>query len=174
MVGPRTVPTAVAERGDASKMQLESLEEEATHVLDEARMVLPGIQALFGFQLIAAFNQRFASDLAPWQQLIHLAALLLVAIAVGVIMTPAAYHRQAERGRISERFLRLASALITVAMLPLAAGISLDLFVVACIITGQPVPSAALGAVLFGALVGGWFVFPRWSAMHIARQDASR
>src|SRR3954469_5339015 len=93
----------------------DDVEQAGMAAIQEARMVLPGIQALFGFQLIAAFNQRFASDLAPWQQLIHLAALLLVAIAVGVIMTPAAYHRQAERGRISERFLRLASALITVA-----------------------------------------------------------
>ena len=174
MAVPRTTFTGVAERRDHGKVQRESLEEEATHVLDEARMVLPGIQALFGFQLIAAFNQRFASDLAPWQQLIHLAALLLVAIAVGVIMTPAAYHRQAERGQISERFLRLASALITVAMLPLAAGISLDLFVVACIITGQPIPSAVLGALLFAVFVGAWFVFPRWSATHVTRQDASR
>ena len=174
MVAPRTVPTAVAERRDASKAQLESLEEEATHVLDEARMVLPGIQALFGFQLIAAFNQRFATDLASWQQLIHLAALLLVAIAVGVIMTPAAYHRQAERGRISERFLRLASALITVAMLPLAAGISLDLFVVACIITGQSISSAVLGALLFAVLIGAWFAFPRWSKMRIGREAAGR
>jgi hypothetical protein len=27
--------------------------------IEEARMVLPGIQALFGFQLIAVFNERF-------------------------------------------------------------------------------------------------------------------
>jgi hypothetical protein len=164
----------MADRRDHGKVQLESLEEEATHVLDEARMVLPGIQALFGFQLIAAFNQRFASDLAPWQQQIHLAALLLVAISIAVIMTPAAYHRQAERGRISERFLRLASALITIAMLPLAAGISLDLFVVSCIITGQSVASTVLGVVLFGVLIGAWFVFPRWSAMRARREAARR
>jgi len=62
---------------DHGKVRLESREEEATHVLDEARMVLPGIQALFGFQLVAVFIQRFSSDLAPWQQLVHLIALYL-------------------------------------------------------------------------------------------------
>jgi membrane associated rhomboid family serine protease len=164
----------MVERGNHGKVQIESLEEEATHVLDEARMVLPGIQALFGFQLVAVFNQRFASDLAPWQQQIHLAALFLVAISVAAIMTPAAYHRQAERGRISERFLRLASGLITAAMLPLAAGISLDLFVVAGIVTGQQDLSAALGALLFGILLGAWFAFPRWSAIRIRREARSR
>lgn len=163
MVAPRTVPAAVVERRDSGKAQHESLEHEASHVLNEARMVLPGIQALFGFQLVAVFNQRFESALAPWQQLVHLAALLLVAIAVAVIMTPAAYHRQAERGRISDHFLRLASCLIALAMLPLAAGISMDVFVVAGVITGDQVLSAALGALLFCVFVGAWFAFPQWS-----------
>ena len=37
----------------------ESLEEEATHATDEARMLLPGVQAVLGFQLVAVTNQRF-------------------------------------------------------------------------------------------------------------------
>jgi len=163
MVATRTMPTPVVERRDSGKVQRESLEHEASHVLNEARMVLPGIQALFGFQLVAVFSQRFESALASWQQLVHLAALLLVAIAVAVIMTPAAYHRQAERGRISDHFLRLASNLIALAMLPLAAGISMDVFVVAGVVTEDQVLSAALGTLLFCVFVGAWFAFPYWS-----------
>jgi hypothetical protein len=34
-------------------------EKMAMAALEEARMVLPRIQALFGFQLIAAFNETF-------------------------------------------------------------------------------------------------------------------
>jgi hypothetical protein len=52
----------------------ETLEEEATHVTDEARMVLPGVQAVLGFQLIAVFNQRF-QELSAGEQLLHLAGL---------------------------------------------------------------------------------------------------
>ena len=37
----------------------EPLEKVVEHLEEEARMILPGIQALFGFQLIAVFNQRF-------------------------------------------------------------------------------------------------------------------
>ena len=44
-----------------SKAEPASLKDQARNVLEEARMVLPGIQALFGFQLIAVFNQRFES-----------------------------------------------------------------------------------------------------------------
>ncbi|MDQ2943358.1 MAG: hypothetical protein M3R21_06785 [Candidatus Dormibacteraeota bacterium] len=43
-----------------------------THLLNEGRMVLPGIQALFGFQLIAVFNQTFSQRLSPAEQYLHL------------------------------------------------------------------------------------------------------
>jgi hypothetical protein len=49
----------------------ETLEEEATHATDEARMVLPGVQAVLGFQLIAVFNQRFEL-FSPAEQVVHL------------------------------------------------------------------------------------------------------
>ena len=41
----------------------EALKDAVEQALEEARMVLPGIQALFGFQLIAVFNQRFDTAL---------------------------------------------------------------------------------------------------------------
>ena len=55
-------------------------------------MVLPGIQAFFGFQLIAVFNTGF-QDLTHTEQVLHLIALLLLAVSIALIMTPAAYHR---------------------------------------------------------------------------------
>src|SRR5262245_65387348 len=92
------------------QIEPEPLKQEALYILEEARMVLPGIQALLGFQLIAAFNQRF-TNLSPVDQVIHLAALVLTAVSVAVIMTPAAYHRQAARGQLSRYFIRKASQL---------------------------------------------------------------
>ena len=117
----------------------ETLEEEATHVTDEARMVLPGVQAVLGFQLIAVFNQRF-QDLSAGEQLLHLAAFLLMALAMGLVMTPAAYHRQVERGRVSRRFIDLSSTLLTLAMLPLIAGVCLDTYLIARLILKEQEP----------------------------------
>ena len=48
------------------------LSEAASHLLNECRMVLPGIQAIFGFQLIAVFNERFSKDLESIDQRVHL------------------------------------------------------------------------------------------------------
>ena len=58
--------------------------------------------APFGFQLVAVFNQRFVL-FSPGEQLLHFAAFLLIALAMGLIMTPAAYHRQVERTTASRR-----------------------------------------------------------------------
>jgi uncharacterized protein DUF6328 len=81
-----------------------TLEEETRTTIEETRMVLPGIQALFGFQLVAVFNNRF-QDLTSKEQVLHLIALLMVALSAALIMTPAAYHRIAGRGIISRRFM---------------------------------------------------------------------
>src|SRR4051794_11603722 len=95
-----------------ASIRASTLEEETRIVIEEARMVLPGIQALFGFQLIAIFNNRFQS-FSKGEQTLHLLALLLVVIAVALIMTPAAYHRIGQRGILSRRFINLASRFMT-------------------------------------------------------------
>ena len=138
----------------------DDLERAATHVLEEARMVLPGIQALLGFQLIAVFSSRFDIDLLPAEQRLHLAAIVLVALAVLLIMAPAAYHRQAERGRISRYFVELASRLLTFALAPLLLGIVVEIFIVARVILQSTGISLAIAVVLMAAFVGLWFVFP--------------
>jgi hypothetical protein len=45
-----------------------ALKDSVQFTLDEARMVIPGIQALFGFQLIAVFNERFDTALVPFSR----------------------------------------------------------------------------------------------------------
>jgi hypothetical protein len=49
----------------------------------------------------------------------HLLALILTMIAIALIMTPASYHRIAEKGTVSRRFVEIASRLLAWAMLPL-------------------------------------------------------
>jgi uncharacterized protein DUF6328 len=139
-----------------------SLEEETRTTIEEARMVLPGIQALFGFQLIAVFNNRF-HDFSGIEQTLHLIALLLVALAIALIMTPAAYHRTAERGTVSRRFIDLASRLLESALMPLMLGISLDLFLLGRLILNDQVLSAAIPIAMFLIFFALWYVFP-WIA----------
>src|SRR5437870_8174195 len=92
----------------------------AEYLLDECRMVLPGIQALFGFQLIAVFNSGFTEKLSVGEQRLHLVALFVVAVAAAIIMTPAAYHRQTDAREVTEQFIRISTRLLVWSMWPLA------------------------------------------------------
>ncbi|WP_281245888.1 DUF6328 family protein [Nitrosovibrio tenuis] len=88
------------------------LSKAAELLLEECRMVLPGIQALFGFQLIAVFNDGFSQMLTSSEQNLHLFALSLTAIAIAFVMTPAAFHRQTGTKKVTEQFIWLCHASI--------------------------------------------------------------
>ena len=160
--------------GPSETLESETLEQEATIILEEARTVLPGIQALFGFQLIAVFNQGFGEKLLQGEQELHLLAFVLVAAATALIMTPAAYHRQAERHQVSAYFVRVASRLLTSALLFLMLGIGLDAFLVARVIAGDVGIAAAIAIALTLAFFGLWFVFPRLKRATASRNAAER
>lgn len=96
-------------------------------------MVLPGIQALFGFQLIAVFNAKFW-ELSFSQRVTHLIAIGFVAIAIALVMTPAAYHRVVLQMSISQRFLDISSRLLLCSMVPLMLEICLDFSLIAAMI----------------------------------------
>ena len=83
--------------------ELVPLSRAAQYLLEECRMVLPGIQALFGFQLIAVVSPGFAQKLTLAEQRLHLVAIALLAIAVALIMAPAAYHRQRGPQEVTSR-----------------------------------------------------------------------
>jgi len=145
--------------GTGKKEQI-SLDSAAAHLLEECRMVLPGIQALFGFQLIAVFNQGFDQKLPEIGQMVHLVAVILTALSMALVMTPAALHRLAEPMEVSERFLWLASNLILAGMVPLAVAVGLDSYVVASIVLGREMPAIVLGIVLMVVFGGVWFLLP--------------
>jgi hypothetical protein len=133
----------------------------ASHVLEECRMVLPGIQALFGFQLIAFFNQGFTDKLSQSHQALHLAATLAVALAAGLVMTPASLHRQADQMSVSRRFVATASNFLLASMVPLALGICADVYLVSHMVLKDTAPALAIAGGLFALLVLMWLVFPR-------------
>jgi predicted lysophospholipase L1 biosynthesis ABC-type transport system permease subunit len=147
--------------GTGKKEQI-SLDAAATHVLEECRMVLPGIQALFGFQLIAVFNEGFAEKLAHGQQLLHLVAIVLTTLAMALVMSPAALHRQAEPKEVSERFLWMASNMVLAGMFPLALAVGLDAYIVASIVLKNDALAAILAVALVGVFLFLWLVLPRY------------
>jgi len=138
-----------------------SINDAATHVLEECRTVVPGMQALFGFQLIAVFNSAFGDKLSSAEQIVHLIAIVLVTIAIVLVMAPAALHRQMEPRAISSRFITISSRLLMASMAPLAMGICLDVYLVARIIVYSQQIAALVAVPLFAVFVAFWLVLPR-------------
>jgi hypothetical protein len=144
------------------------LSKAAQLLLEECRMVLPGLQALFGFQLIAVFNARFPSALGPGEQQLHLVALVLSAVAAALIMAPAALHRQRDPREVTALFLKVSTRLVLVSMLPLALSIALDVYLVARLVTQSPPLAATIAAGLFVVFAIAWIVLPRLLRRHEA------
>jgi hypothetical protein len=135
------------------------LEERIEQVLTEARVVLPGAQAMLGFQLAMMLMDAF-EKLSSAARAIHFVSLCLIALATLFLMAPPAFHRLAERGEDTERLERFASAMVLAAMAALAAGLSLELAVVTERWNGSLSLGLTLAAISFGALAGGWFGLP--------------
>ena len=142
-----------------------SLSEAVTHLLEECRMVLPGIQALFGFQLIAVFNSTFRERLSSTEQCFHLAAIGLVAIAVALVMAPAALHRQTSPQAATQDFITIATRLLLLSMLPLMLGISFDFYLISRLILNNTLISLSLSTVLLVVFATLWFLLPRLTSL---------
>ena len=138
-----------------------TLDAAAGHLLEECRMVLPGIQARFGFQLIAVFNDGFSQKLPQAGQALHYAAIVLVAVAIALVMAPAAIHRQASQREVSERFLWLSSRLVLASLFPLAIGLCLEVYLIGVVIFKGHGPGALAAAALFLIFMIFWIWVPR-------------
>jgi uncharacterized membrane protein len=137
----------------------QSLQEASTLVGGEARLLLPGVQTILGFQLMSVFNQRF-EELTQDEQILHFVAFLLVTLTMGLLMTPAAYSRQAEPRMVTRRFLNLSTMLLTFSMVPFTVGVCLDTYLVGkMILEDSRIALAAAIGMLF-VLTGLWFVLP--------------
>jgi len=121
-------------------------------------MVLPGIQALFGFQLIAVFNPAFHERLSVGERYVHLFATGLVACAIVLILTPASLHRRSGPHHVYESFLYKSSRLLLASMVPLAVGISLDFYLIGRLIIGSGTLPFVASACLLGLFIFFWFV----------------
>jgi hypothetical protein len=128
-------------------------------MLTEARVLIPGAQALLGFQFAVMLTSGF-EKLPQASKLIHTGALCCIALAIILLMTPAAFHRIAYDGEDSEEFHRLGARFVVAAALPIAAGIAGDLYVAVSKATESVsvgATTASIGAILLLIL---WYVQP--------------
>lgn len=128
-------------------------------IIEEARCILPGLQAVFGFQTIAVFNDRF-TDLETYAQVCHVFGLVLLVISMAMLMTPAVYYR-AQHGVATTRMVGESRKSIRGALVPLALGLSLDMLTVMSLATDSLALSIIVAVASLFLFVGLWYVLPR-------------
>jgi hypothetical protein len=136
-----------------------SLPTKIDQMLTEARVILPGAQAVLGFQLAVILTDAF-EKLEPMSKVAHTFALTFVALATILLMAPAAYHRIVYGGDASQTFLDLGGRFIMAATFALALGLATDMYVVIGKITHSGAIGLAAATLSLGVLSGLWHVSP--------------
>ncbi|MDB5367817.1 MAG: hypothetical protein JWM77_3744 [Rhodospirillales bacterium] len=154
--GAREREAAAAQPGGEAPMS-----QKITYMLTEARTILPGVQAMLGFQLAVVLTAGFDTlpDYARW---LHVAALAFMALAMILLMAPAAYHRIVYAGEDSERFLGLGGRMVLAATVPLALGLAADCCVAVEKIAHSTPAAITCGLAVLLALVTVWHAVPLW------------
>ena len=150
--------------------EAETLNDKIKHVLTEARMVLPGAQALLGFQFVTMLLDDF-DRLPESSKQVHLISLLATALSTVLLMAPAAHHRIVEQGANTEAFHRLAGRYIVWSMMPLALGITGDFFVVVRKVTSSMALAAISATLLLAASYGLWFGYTFYLRSQSSRDE---
>ena len=144
---------------EADRREQAPLHMRIDQMLTECRVILPGAQALLGFQLVIVLSDTF-DKLPADSRLIHGLALLAIALTVVLLITPAALHRIIWAGEESEELLRLGGNITIFALLTLACGMAADAYVVLAKITGMTTGAAIASGVVLLVLLGFWYVWP--------------
>ncbi len=143
------------------------LKDKIDQALTEARVVLPGAQALLGFQLVTMFTDGY-DKLPASSKYVHLVSLCLISLTMILLMTPAAYHRIAFEGEDTPEFHRAASALLLAAMVPLPLGICGDVYIVLRKVTESVPASLGMAGAILIFFYGLWFGFTSYRRAKLA------
>ncbi len=136
-----------------------SLTDRLQQVMTESRMIVPGAQALLGFQFATVFTDAVAR-LTPPVKAIHVAGMCAIALAAILLIAPASFHRIAENGEDAERVVAVGSRFVLLSLIPLAIGVALD---VAVVVLQSGIRSAVAIGLPIGMLLASfavWFMFP--------------
>ncbi len=131
---------------------------ELIELLNELRVILPGVQVLFAFLLMVPFTQRFP-DLDRLETGVFFMTLLCTAVATALLIAPSAHHRMLWRGGVREERLELGNVLTIAGLTFLVPAMVGVVFVITDFIFGLTATvTVTVLLILFFVLL--WFVIP--------------
>jgi predicted membrane channel-forming protein YqfA (hemolysin III family) len=138
----------------------ERLDRELIELLNELRVVLPGVQVLFAFLLTVPFTNTFSS-ITNQQRQVFFAVFLLTAASTALLIAPSAYHRIRWRQHDKEQMLTTANRLSIGGMVFLTFALVGASFLVADLIF-HTTAAALVTAAVAGFFAWFWWGLPLW------------
>ncbi len=127
-------------------------------LLQELRVVLPGVQVLFAFLLTMPFSSRF-DETTAFQQDLYFVTLLLTTVATVLLMAPTALHRLRFRRGLKGDIVTVSHHLTIGGLAALGLAITCAVTLVTDVLFALWAAVAVGGAVLALILVL-WLLFP--------------
>ena len=136
----------------------DKLDRELIELLNELRVMLPGVQALFAFLLIVPFNDRFDATTTN-ERVAYYVALAAAALCSILFMTPSVYHRVQFRQHDKERLLRLGNVVVIAGTVVLGLGMASAVYFVTGFLVDDTIGLIA-GSTTFVILTVMWWGLP--------------
>lgn len=150
---------AARHRSEREKRMRTPVKEKIQTMGTEIRVILPGAQAVLGFQFSAVLTDTF-DRLPEAAKLLHFASLTCIAAAVVILMASAAYHRIAAGGEDYRDVDVFGARAMLIALAILGVGLSGDFYLVLGIVSDWNLAAALVAIVALFILFGLWFVYP--------------
>ena len=119
---------------------------ELIELLNELRVILPGVQVLFAFLLTVPFTQRFL-DLDDLETGVFFMTLLCTAVSTALLIAPSAHHRLLWRQHAKEETLVTSNRLTIAGLAFLALAMIGAIFLITDVLFGGVVATVALSLI---------------------------
>lgn len=128
-------------------------------LLQELRVVLPGVQVLFAFLLTMPFSARFEQT-TGFQEGVYFVTLLSTTLATILFMAPTALHRLRFQRGVKGDIVRVSHRLTLGGLAALGVAIACALLLVSDILFDLWI-AVVVGVVVLAVIAGLWWVLPR-------------
>jgi hypothetical protein len=131
---------------------------ELIELLNELRVVLPGVQVLFAFMLTVPFANGW-KKVTPFQKDVFFVAFIATAVSSALLIAPSSYHRLRWRVEDKGRIVRISNRLTIAGVLALLVSIAAVVLLVADYIFSRTLAIATTAAIT-AVFAGLWYGLP--------------
>jgi len=151
------------ERPTDDESAKERADRELIELLNELRVVLPGITVLLAFLLAVPFAKGWPR-VTPFQRDVFVVAFLSTAVSVALLMAPSSYHRLRFRQGNKERMVRVGNRLAIAGIAASAVALEAVVLLVTDFVLSRGIAIAAAAA-LFAVVAVLWYGLPLLAAL---------